>query len=112
LLRPTRVTISAAQEFGPAISPDGKWLPKNVGFGNAFLAWEPDGRRVAAVRMAANANAQIWIVDPESSAPFQKLVELPPSVRVRGITWAPDGSTVVFAKQEPRTDIVLYDVQR
>jgi serine/threonine protein kinase len=101
--------LAFADRSGAPLFPK---LPTDVGFGNAFLAWSPDGRRVAAVSMAANANAQIWIVDPESSTPFQKLVELPPGVRMRGITWAPDGSNIVFAKQEPQTDIVLYDLKR
>jgi serine/threonine protein kinase/Tol biopolymer transport system component len=81
-------------------------------FGNPFLEWSPDGKRVAAVSMAANANAQIWIVDPEASTPFQKLLELPAGVRIRGITWTADGSSVVFAKQEPLSDIVLFDLAK
>jgi TolB protein len=81
-------------------------------FGNAFLEWSPDGKRVAAVSMVVTANAQIWIVDPDAPTAFQKLLELPAGVRIRGITWTPDGSSVIFAKQEPFSDIVLFDVAK
>ena len=87
-------------------------LSTELNFGNAFLAWSPDGRRVAAVSVVANSNAAIWIVEPDAAAPFQKLLELPAGVRARGITWTPDGSHVIFAKQEPISDIVLFDVVR
>ena len=62
--------------------------------------------------MVVTANAQIWIVDPEAPAPFQKLLELPAGVRIRGITWTADGSSVIFAKQEPFSDIVLFDLAK
>jgi Tol biopolymer transport system component len=91
------------------VHPD---LPSEQLFGNGFVAWSPDGRRVAAVSVQANSNAQIWIVEPGAAQPFRKLLELPAGVRARGITWTPDGAGVVLAKQEPITDIVLFDVVR
>ena len=87
-------------------------LPRAAGIPNGIAAWAPDGRRVAVVAMQSNAAAIIWIVDPEAREPFRRLVEFPVSVRPRGITWTPDGSAVIIAKQEMPSDIVLFDLQR
>jgi Tol biopolymer transport system component len=105
---PRRV-LAFLDRDGAALYPD---MPSPSNFGNGFLEWSPDGKRVAAVSMVATANAQIWIVDPEAPTPFQKLLELPPGVRIRGISWTADGSSVVFAKQEPFSDIVLFDLAK
>jgi Tol biopolymer transport system component len=85
--------------------------PKQV-FSNGFLAWARDGRRVAAVWNSANVASSIWIVDPSGREQLRKLVELPITVRPRGITWTPDGSGVVIAEQESISDIVMFDVER
>jgi hypothetical protein len=51
-------------------------------------------------------------VDPSGREQLRKLVELPITVRPRGITWTPDGSGVVIAEQESISDIVMFDVER
>ena len=38
------------------------------------------GQAIALVSQNSNAAASIWIVDPESATPFQKLVELPAAI--------------------------------
>jgi hypothetical protein len=38
------------------------------------------------------------------------LIELPVTVRLRGITWSPDGSSVVVAEEDWRSDIVLFEL--
>jgi eukaryotic-like serine/threonine-protein kinase len=83
--------------------PDGPALP------NGFLAWAPDGKRLAAVGVPGSANSSIWIVEPDSSQPFRKLIELPGEVRPRGITWTSDGSTLIFGRQEALSDLVLFE---
>ena len=85
--------------------PDGPELT------NGFLAWAPDGKRVAAVGVPGSANASIWIVEPESSEPFRKLIEFPGEVRPRGIAWTSDGSSLVFGRQEALSDLVLFERQ-
>ena len=80
------------------------------GFANGYTAWSPDGQRIALVANQANSRATIWICDPDAPDPFHQLIELPVSVRVRGITWTPDGSSVLVAEQESRSDIVLFDL--
>ena len=84
-------------------------LPDGPALTNGFLAWAPDGKRLAAVGVPGSATASIWIVEPESSEPFRKLIEFPGEVRPRGITWTSDGSSLVFGRQEALSDLVLFE---
>jgi eukaryotic-like serine/threonine-protein kinase len=84
-------------------------LPDGPALTNGFLAWAPDGKRLAAVGVPGSANASIWIVEPASSQPFRKLVELAGEVRPRGITWTSDGSSLIFGRQEALSDLVLFE---
>ena len=86
-------------------------LPDGPALTNGFLAWAPDGKRLAAVGVPGSANASIWIVEPESAEPFRKLIEFPGEVRPRGITWTSDGSSLVFGRQEALSDLVLFERQ-
>jgi hypothetical protein len=38
------------------------------------------------------------------------MIELPVTVRVRGLAWTPDGSSLIVAEQESKSDIVLFDI--
>ena len=84
-------------------------LPDGPALTNGFLAWAPNGKRLAAVGVPGSANASIWIVEPDSSQLFRKLIELPGDVRPRGITWTRDGSSLVFGRQEALSDLVLFE---
>jgi len=84
-------------------------LPDGPALTNGFLAWAPDGKRLAAVGVPGSANASIWIVEPDSSQPFRKLIELAGEVRLRGITWTSDGSSLIFGRQEALSDLVLFE---
>jgi Tol biopolymer transport system component len=84
-------------------------LPDGPALTNGFLAWAPDGKRLAAVGVPGSANASIWIVEPASSQPFRKLIELSGEVRPRGITWTSDGSSLIFGRQEALSDLVLFE---
>jgi len=98
------------------IAPDGdprsaralKWPDISAGFSNGMLAWSPDGRRLAVTSQNTNAATSIWLADPDAAVPFRKLVELPIGPRVRGITWAADGSLIV-GQHDATGDIVLMD---
>ncbi len=81
-------------------------------FTNGFLSWSLDGRRLAVAAIPANGAASIWIVEPDGTVPFRKLLDFPLSSWPRGITWTADGSSIIIAKQEPHSGIVLYDVNR
>jgi len=84
-------------------------LPDGPPLTNGFLAWAPDGKRLAAVGVPGSAHASIWIVQPEGAEPFRKLLELPGEVRPRGITWTSDGSSLIFGRQEALSDLVLFE---
>ena len=86
-------------------------LPDGPALTNGFLAWAPDGKRLAAVGVPGSANASIWIVEPDSPVPFRKLIELPGEVRPRGITWTGDGASLIFGRQEALSDLVLFERQ-
>ena len=72
----------------------------------------PDGKRVAAAAMQSNLAAIIRIVDLDAREPFRKLVELPVSVRVRGMTRHPTARRSSLPRQEMPSDIVLFELQR
>jgi len=82
------------------------------GFANGMLAWSRDGRRLAVVALQANTRASIWIADPDATEPLRRLVELPLPWWVRGITWTPDGSSIVIAQRESKSDIVLFELSK
>jgi Tol biopolymer transport system component len=81
-----------------------------TGFNNGMIAWSPDGQRLAVVSQNTNAPASIWIVTLQGAAlSYRKLVELPNGPRIRGLTWTPDGSSIVFGQHDAASDIVLLD---
>jgi Tol biopolymer transport system component len=80
----------------------------STGFANGMVAWSPDGRRLAVTSQNTNVASSIWLVDPDASVPFRKLVELPIGPRIRGITWASDDSLIV-GQYDATSDIVLMD---
>jgi Tol biopolymer transport system component len=82
-------------------------LPQGPQLNNGFMAWDPDGNRLAAVSVTGNGNAIIWIVEPQGREPFRRLMELPGAVRPRGITWTIDGSSLIFGRQEAISDLVV-----
>jgi Tol biopolymer transport system component len=79
------------------------------GFGNGVLAWSPDGRLLAIATQNSNLPASLWLVDPEATMPFRKLVELPPGPRIRGVTWTRDGAAIIIGQHDATSDIVLLD---
>jgi Tol biopolymer transport system component len=109
-------TATAARMYLRFLDANGKQLfpqlPPAANFSNGFLAWAPDGKRVAVASVAANGPAQIWVVEPTSPQPFKRLVELPTAFRPRGLTWSKDGARVIYASQEFNGDIVLYDLNK
>jgi len=79
------------------------------GFSNGMAAWSHDGRRLAVVSQNSNSAASVWIVDPEITKPFRKLVDLPPGPRIRGVSWTPDNSSLIIGQHDTLSDIVLLE---
>jgi TolB protein len=101
----TTLVIVEGGEHHPYLHPT-----LRQGFSNGLTAWSPDGRRVALLSAQANLPNTIWIFDPEAREPFRQLAELPVTMFARGITWNPDGSSVIVAQQETKSDVVLFDL--
>jgi len=112
--KPTETTPS--RTYLAFVDPQGKPLHVNVpksgtAFQNGFLAWSPDGRRVAVASVQAGTNAYLYVADLRSAEIFRLIQKMPVSVRPRGVTWTPDGSNVVIAEQRSDADIVLFDLE-
>jgi len=82
------------------------------GFANGILAWAPDGKRLAVVNQGTETPA-IWIVEPEASTPYRKLIEFTGGPRIRGISWTDDGHSIIIGKHDvAASDIVVLDDKR
>jgi Tol biopolymer transport system component len=104
----SRTWLAFVDSEGRRLYPD---LPRTKAFQNGVLAWSPDGKRVAAVSSQANSKTEIWIAEPRAGR-LDRLVELPGGVRVRGITWTPDGSAVIISQLTQLSDLVLFDLSK
>jgi Tol biopolymer transport system component len=102
--------------FARLIRPDGGPIvaspldgPMAPNISNGFLAWSPDGKRLAAVALPGAATGSLWIVDPNNSVPYKKLMDLPTGVFLRGLTWARDGSSIIVGRYRMSGDIFLAE---
>ncbi|MEO7796000.1 MAG: protein kinase [Thermoanaerobaculia bacterium] len=84
-------------------------VPEEVAFGNGSMAWSPDGARLAVEQQSGAFDGAIWIVEPGSSHPYRKLLDLPSGVRLRGITWSRDGASLVVGRIQRSGDIFLAE---
>ena len=92
----------------PGGRPQYQKLPEGTHIGNGFLAWAPDGRRLAAVPVPGAREASVWIVEPDGSEPFRKLLTLPTSDLARGVCWTADGASILLGRQQSSSDVVLF----
>jgi Tol biopolymer transport system component len=86
--RRVRITNTAAEEFGPAISPDGKWV--------AFYSF--NGRRSDLI---------VKFLDNESTLNLTASLnlELPVRTGIGGVSISPDGSQITFgARTDPTSN--------
>ena len=51
-------------------------------------------------------------IEPQGSRPPRKLIEFPPDVRLRGLTWSLDGSSLLVGRQRRTSDIALFEPAR
>ena len=86
LSRAVRLTSSSAQEFGPAISPDGKWVAYYSNARGPTDVWVRFLDSGATVNLTASLN-----------------LELPARANIGGLAISPDGATVAFvARADPK----------
>jgi len=102
--------------FAQLIRPDGQPInaspldgPTAALINNGFLAWSPDGKRLAGVALPGAAAGSVWIIEPNSPTPYKKLMDLPAGVFLRGMTWARDGSSIIVGRYRWSGDIFLAE---
>jgi len=77
--------------------------------GNGALAWDRAGSRIAAIGNSGAVASVIFMVDPGQRDPPHKLIDFPADVRLRGVTWSPDGQSLIVGQQRRTSDIVLLE---
>ena len=105
---PVQQLLTFVDEQGNTVLP--RFPRERVSINNGYLAWSPDGHRLAAMAVVANGSASIWIAEPEGPQPMRKLLDLPISVLPRGLAWTGDGTGLIVAYEESTSDIVRFDV--
>jgi Tol biopolymer transport system component len=93
---------------GPQAIP--VFQPENNG--NGVLAWQPDGRTLAAVGNPGSLPSVAWIVEPGNAGFVRKITDFPADTRIRGVTWSHDGTSLILGRQRRDSDIVLLDLRR
>ena len=61
-----------------------------------FAAVSPDDRRLAGLVDPGGAAGSIWMADLARGTAFQKVIDLPADVRMRGAAWV-DGDRLIVA---------------
>jgi hypothetical protein len=79
-------------------------------FGNGFMAWSADGRRLAVASLPGARAGYIWIFEPGGTTPPRKLLDLPTGVFLRGMAWSRDGSSLILGRVQWSSDIVLAEL--
>jgi hypothetical protein len=54
--------------------------------------------------------AALWIFDVQGLEPPRKVAEFLSNVRFRGVTWTPDGKSVIVGRRSQSGDIVLFEL--
>ena len=99
------------------IRPDGSDLQQLTEGGAGYLAWAPDGSRIATVSQSdePRLKSRVLIFDPnrpwkQQSPELLPLLD-PPSSRFLVNDWSPDGKHLVGAAEAPIGGIVTYSLQ-
>jgi len=80
--------------------------------GNGAVAWDRTGQRLAVYGNSGAVESVIFLVDRDNQRPPQKLIDFSPDVRLRGMTWSSDGSSLLVGQQRRSSDLVLFDVKK
>jgi Tol biopolymer transport system component len=80
-----------------------------TGLNNGFVQWSRDGKRLAGIGIPGNRRGYIWIIEPLGPVPFRKLIDLPPDTYPRGVSWSPDGTSILFGDSRRTGDVVMAE---
>jgi hypothetical protein len=78
-------------------------------FGSVYAAWSPDGKRLAVIPFSGAVGGVVWLVEPGGRETYRKLIDFPVGIRPYGLTWTPDGTSLVLGLNEERSDILLLE---
>jgi eukaryotic-like serine/threonine-protein kinase len=81
-------------------------------FGNGIVSWSADGKRLAVAGLPGVTTGSIWIAALGAPPTWQKLIDLPAGVHVRGMTWSQDGGELIVGVMRTSGDIVLAERDR
>jgi dipeptidyl aminopeptidase/acylaminoacyl peptidase len=70
------------------------------------LAWSPDGKRIALINLPGRAAAEVWILTLADGG-LRKLMQFPSPTELDGITWTPDGRSVIIGRTDYETEVLL-----
>jgi serine/threonine protein kinase/Tol biopolymer transport system component len=80
--------------------------------GNGGIAWDPKGERIAVIGNSGVVVKSIWIFDPRGGQPARKVFDFPADVRLRGVSWARDGQSLIVGQHRGTGDIVLFELAK
>jgi hypothetical protein len=80
----------------------------DLSFSNGFIAWSPDGSRIAAVSLPGNLDGTVWVIDA-TEARQRKIFDVPTDQFARGMCWLRDGSAILLGTFASSGDIYLAE---
>ena len=101
------ITSTGASGRLDAVNTSDTMLAK-LQIANGFLAWSPDGKRLASVSLAGAFPGAVWMIDPDTGS-TRKLADLGPSDLARGLTWSRDASSLILGLIRRSGDIFLAE---
>jgi len=85
--------------------------PNGFAVANGIVAWAPDGQSLAVVNQGTETPS-IWIVRPDASNPYRRLIEFTGGPRIRGISWTNDHTMVIGKHDVASSDIIVLNDQQ
>jgi Tol biopolymer transport system component len=103
--QPNSSRVAFVTSTGTPVNPG---LADSPNLLNGFLAWAPDGRRLAAFVDPGATVSALWLLDVQGTQPSRRLATLPAGTRFRGATWSSYGTRIIFGQIERSMDVVLF----
>jgi len=89
---PNLTRVAFVDEGGNSTSIDAL---RSLNLANGSAVISPDGQRIAGIVNPGGGASSIWIADLRRGTQFQKAIDLPADVLVRGATWAGSDRLIV-----------------